>query len=86
MEVLRGDIRLCDRDIEFHLDRQHEIHHFQGTDAKIAELSVQRKRVRHHAARSQNGPDKPHQPAVYRFFRLRMHSMLLPKTRGNNTV
>ncbi len=36
-------------DVELQLDGQHEIHHFQRADAKIAQLSVQRKRGGHTA-------------------------------------
>jgi hypothetical protein len=42
MEILRSDIALRDGDIELHLDGQHQIHHFQGADPQVAELSFQR--------------------------------------------
>src|ERR1700744_6542258 len=38
LKVLGSDVGLGDRDVEFELDREHEIHHFQRTDSQIAQL------------------------------------------------
>ena len=74
MEIFRRDIGLRNGDIELHLDRKHQIHHFQGTDAEIAQLRVQREWARDHAAGAQHRLDERNQLLAHPILHLRIHS------------
>jgi len=52
MEILGRNIGLGNGNIELQFDGKHEIHHFQGADTEVAELSVKGKRIRRGAARA----------------------------------
>src|SRR6266404_4694056 len=81
MEVLRRDVRLRNGDIELELDRQHQIHHFQGAYPQIAQLPIDRKRVRGGRIRPKRLFHESDELLPHPLKRLRIHSIpLLEKT------
>src|SRR5580698_5268968 len=40
LEIFGRDVRLRNGDVELELHREHQVHHFQGTDAQLAQLPV----------------------------------------------
>src|SRR6266404_2909123 len=86
MEVLRRDVRLRNGDIELELDRQHQIHHFQGAYPQIAQLPIDRKRVRGGRIRPKRLFHESDELLPHPLKRLRIHSIPLLEKPADHTV